>query len=129
MRSHFIYFILLSLLSFGSKAQVNSLEISAENEKMYSPYMLQRHQGAEGLADFKKNHPHDYIKELWYYSESFYVKRNYLNSGVALDASIIDISRFENERQESEEQIVVLPGFKDAIVLLPITKLIYKPKQ
>jgi hypothetical protein len=129
MRSHFIYFILFSLLSLGSKAQLNSLEISPEKEKMYSPYMLQRHQGTEGLAEFKKNHPHDYLKELWYYSESFYVKRNHLNTGVVLDASIIDISRFETERQENEEQIVVLPGFKDAIVLLPVTKLIYKPKQ
>lgn len=129
MRFHNIYFILITFFSLATKAQLNSLEISAEKDKMYSPYMLNRHQGTEGLADFKKNHPHDYLKELWYYSESFYVKRAYLNTGVALDASIIDISRFESERQENEEQIIVLPGFKDVIVLLPNSKLIYKPKQ
>jgi len=106
---------------------VNSLEINPVKEKMYTPYMLWRHQGVEGLEEFKKNQPHDYLKELWYYSESFYIKRNHLNTGEVLDPSIIDVSRFEHLRKQDQESIVELPGFKDVIVLLPINKLIYKP--
>ncbi len=68
-----------------------------------------------------------YAKEMWYYTESFYVKRNYNNEGITLDESIIDISRFESQRKENEEAIVTLPGFKDVIVLIPNNKLIYKP--
>lgn len=79
------------------------------------------------MAEFKKNKPHEYLKELWYYSESFYVKRNHLQEGVTMDESMIDITRFESSRKEGEEAIILLPGFKDALVLLPINKLIYKP--
>jgi hypothetical protein len=108
-------------------SQVNSLELNPDKEKKFSPYMLRRHSGSEGLADFKKNNSYQYLKELWYYSESFYVKRDYLPTGVVLNEAIIDISRFEKSRKESEETIVILPGFKDALVLLPTNKLIYKP--
>ena len=89
--------------------------------------MLFRHGGPEGLSDFKKNKPHEYLKELWYYSESFYVKRDYLDEGVSLDESIIDITRFESSRKSTEESIVILPGFKDVLVLFPLNQLIYKP--
>ena len=107
-------------------SQTNSLQPTTEKEAKFNPYMLARHQGTEGLAEFKKNHPHDYLKELWYYSESFYVKRNHLAEGVAMDEGMIDISRFENYRLETKEYILILPGFKDAMVLLPLNKLIYK---
>lgn len=127
MRHSLFLFIIFLLLSSSVSSQVNSLEIDPTKEKMYTPYMLWRHQGTEGLAEFKKNKPHEYLKELWYYSESFYIKRNHLKSGETLDASIIDISRFEHFRKQNEESIVELPGFKDIIVLLPINKLIYKP--
>ena len=108
-------------------AQVNALDFSEKTEKMYNPYMVWRHQGTEGLASFKKNEPHNYLLELWYFSSSFYVLRNYSNTGEKLDESIIDISRFESQRKDSEETILVLPGFKDAIVLLPSNKLLFKP--
>lgn len=121
--------LLCTLLGFGESAfsQVNSLELKPENEKKFTPYMMFRHGGPDGLADFKKNKPHDYLKELWYYSESFYVKRNHLSEGYVLNEEIIDISRFEKSRKENEEAIVVLPGFKDVLVLLPSNQLIYKP--
>jgi hypothetical protein len=108
-------------------AQTNALEIDPQIEKMYSPYMYARHGGPEGLAEFKKAQPHQYLKELWYYSKSFYVKKNHNTTGVTLDESIIDISRFESYRNSDNEAIVQLPGYKDVLVLLPQSKLIYKP--
>ena len=77
---------------------------------------------------WKNNNTYQYYKELWYYCESFYVKRNHLPQGVELNESMIDITRFESSRKEFEEVIIILPGFKDALVLLPAYKLIYKPK-
>lgn len=127
MRHPLFISVLFLLLSSSVFSQVNSLEIDPVKEKMYTPYMLWRHQGTEGLAEFKKNKPHEYLKELWYYSESFYIKRNHLKTGETLDASIIDISRFEHLRKQDEESTVELPGFKDVIILMPINKLIYKP--
>jgi len=122
-----ILIFLFLLLSFFSKSQVNSLEISLEKEKMYSVYMLWRHSGKEGLADFKRDHPHDYLKELWYYSESFYVKRNHFPEGYQLNESIIAIDRFESQRLTNDEAIVVFSGSRDVVVMLPVNKLIYKP--
>ncbi len=127
MRTAYFWIIGFLLLSASFRAQVNGLEIDPVKEKMYTPYMLWRHQGAEGLAEFKKNKPYEYLKEVWYYSESFYIKRNHLKTGETLDPSIIDVSRFEYLRQADTERIVELPGFKDVIVLLPTNKLIYKP--
>ena len=68
-----------------------------------------------------------YAQEMWYFSESFYVKRDHLSSGIVLNEEIIDISRFESHRKDNEEAIVELLGFKDVLVLLPKSKLIYKP--
>lgn len=121
-----LFFSLLSCVKMN--AQVSALEISQEEEKQFSPYMMWRHNGSIGLADFKKDHPLEYQKELWYYTRSFYIKRDHLNTGAALDKSMIPIDRFETSRLPSTEAIVVLPGFKDALVLLPENTLIYKPK-
>lgn len=90
--------------------------------------MYYRHGGAEGLEEFKKEHRYDYLKELWYYTSSFYIRRDYYDSGVELDESIIDISRFESYRKENEEAVVKIDGYKDALILLPLNQLIYKPK-
>lgn len=122
-----VLFLFFLLLSFFSKSQINSLEISAEKEKMYSVYMLWRHSGAEGLADFKRDNPHEYLKELWYYSESFYIKRDHFSEGYHLNESVVAINRYENLRLENAEAIVVFPGSKDVLVMLPTNKLIYKP--
>ena len=115
------------LLFAVSKAQLNSLEISPEKEKMFTPYMIWRHSGSEGLAEFKRDHPHDYLKELWYYCESFYIKRNYTNEGAVIDVAMIAIDRFESYRKETEEFVVIMPGFRDVLVLIPTNKLLYKP--
>jgi hypothetical protein len=110
-------------------SQVNSLQISPEKEKMYTPFMYWHHGGPEGLAEFKQQHPYEYLKELWYFCESWYVKKDYVKEGVPLDLYVVDIERFEQNRKEHEEAILVLPGYRDAIVFLPSDKLIYKPQQ
>jgi hypothetical protein len=124
-----IYFFFFCLLCGLGWSQSNALEISAEKEKAFIPYMYWRHGGVEGLDEFKKNHPYDYLKELWYYTSSFKVKRDHFAEGAVLDETIIDISRFESSRKEDEETILVMPGFRDALVLLAGNKLIYKPKE
>ena len=58
-------------------------------------------------------------------SESFSVKRNHSTEGITLNEEIIDVVRFESQRKENEEVIITLPGFKDAIVLMPTNKLFY----
>lgn len=114
--------------AFLGNGQVNSLEISVEKENMYAPFLYWHHGGKEGLATFKKEHPHDYLKELWYVCESWYIKKDYASTGVALDPYVVCIERFETYRKETEEAYLLLPGYKDAIVFLPVDKLIYRLK-
>lgn len=97
-------------------------------ESMFLPYLAVRHGGMQEVENWKKQNTVKYYQELWYYTESFYIKRNHLSEGYVLDESIIDISRFESQRKAEEEAIVSLPGFKDVIVLLPAKTLKYKPE-
>ena len=127
MRLAAIIFLVFTLAG-SAGAQVNPLQISKEKEAMYTPYMYWRHGGKESLEQFKKEQPHEYLKELWYYCESWYVEKDYSATGVPLDLYVVDISRFEQYRKESELFYLVLPGYKDAIVLLPGSQLIYKPQ-
>ncbi len=129
----FLVFVLCFALT-SLKAQSNSTLISSEDikpdpkkEAMFLPYLAARHGGPASLQEWKKDNTLQYYKELWYFCESFHVKRDHLSQGISLDESIIDISRFESSRKATEEAIVVLPGFKDALVLLPTSQLIYKP--
>jgi hypothetical protein len=108
-------------------AQVEEIKLNAEKVKQFTPYLQVRHGGVEGFEKWKSVNKLQYTKEMWYFSESFYVKRNYSPGGERLDESMIDISRFEQHRKENEEAIVPMPGFKDALVLIPASKLIYKP--
>ncbi len=125
--------ILICCLSFGfATSQNNGLNVdlmkpNPEKEKKFLPYLAVRYGGIENIETWKKNNRLLYFKELWYYCESFYVLRNYSTEGITLDEGAIDITRFESNRKENEEAIVVLPGFKDVLVLLPNNKLIYKP--
>lgn len=116
-----------SLLGF-SQVNTDPLKPSPEKEQKFLPYLAVRHGGMPAIDTWKNNNTIQYYKELWYYCESFYIKRDHLDAGITLDESIIDISRFEASRKENEEAIVILPGFKDVLVLLPATKLIYKPQ-
>lgn len=109
--------------------QTDILKPDPAKEAMFLPYLAVRHGGMEAIEEWKSKNTYKYYQELWYYCESFYVKRNHLSEGISLTEAHIDISRFESERKSTEEAILVLPGFRDALVLLPIDKLIYKPQR
>lgn len=121
-----IIFSIASLLSGVLLHSQDNIKLDMNKVSKFEKYMEFKHGGPQHYPAWKNNNKIQWTKEAWYYSESFYVKRNYKNEGIELDESIIDISRFEKYRKENEEAIVELPGFKDAIVLLPANKLIYK---
>jgi hypothetical protein len=118
------------LLATAVKSQINPADynVSAEKEKQYLPYVKYKHSLGQDFETWKNTNKILYRKEIWYYSESFYIKRNVSDIGFAMDASQIDISRFETNRKENEEATINIEGFKDAIILLPNNKLIYKPE-
>jgi hypothetical protein len=119
-----------ALLAFSSFSQIDDIAKFKPNpvkEQMFLPYLATKHGGVPTIESWKKSNTVQYYKELWYFSESFYVKRNHLSEGVTLNEEIIDISRFESLRKPNEAAIVVLPGFKDVLVLLPASQLLYKP--
>lgn len=116
------------ILSFSVKSQINlDLKFNYEDEKKFGSYVIARHNDIVDFNSWKKENKILYVNELWYYSHSFYIKRNHFISGEILDETIIDISRFESSRHETEEVIIPAVGFRDAIVLLPKNKLKYNP--
>lgn len=116
----------LSLLSFSQ--DFSKIKLDPEKVKKFEPYLEIRHSGpGQDFKTWKENNKYQYVKEMWYFSESFSVKRNVNSDGITLNEAIIDISRFEAYRKANEEAIVNLPGHKDVIVLLPANQLIYKP--
>jgi hypothetical protein len=124
------YFLTTTLfILFCSFVFSQGQEIKLDPDKVakFSPYVEWRHGGKNGYNQWKENNKLLYAQEMWYYSESFSVKRNHLPEGITLNEEIIDISRYESFRKQNEEAIVIIPGFKDVLVLLPISKLIYQP--
>jgi hypothetical protein len=121
------FFIFFYIFSEAQITSPNDLKPNAEKEKKFLPYVAILHGGIEKLEAWKQENTYQYFKELWYYTESFYISRNYLKEGLVLNEEIIDISRFEFNRKQSEESIVIIPGFKDVLILYPSNKLIYKP--
>lgn len=117
-------FLMVGFLSFG---QMDKIKLDPEKEKKFLPYLEIRHGGKENFPKWKEENRYTYAKEMWYFSESFYIKRNHFSEGTTIDESMIDISRFESKRKENEEAIVTFPGMRDALVLIPANKLIYKP--
>jgi hypothetical protein len=120
---------IFTTMSFFSFSQDwSKIKLDADKEKKFEPYIQIRHSSTPAeYKVWKENNKFQYVKEMWYFSESFYVKRNHLPQGEKLNEEIIDISRFESSRNATTEAIVTLPGFKDVIVLLPTNKIIYKP--
>lgn len=125
----FLVALFSSLFYFSQTGIVNPdlVKPNPEKEKKFAPYLAVRHGGMLELEKWRQSNTVQYYKELWYFCESFYVKRDNSIQGIMLDESIIDIARFEYLRKENEEQLIELPGFKDALVLLPRNKLIYVP--
>lgn len=122
-----VFTTITSLFYSQTAISPDVLKPDPEKEKAFFPYLAVRHGGPEATLSWKKSNTLQYYKELWYYCESFSVKRNHLASGDLLNVSIIDISRFESSRKQNEEAIVILPGFKDVLVLKSLNQLIYKP--
>lgn len=101
--------------------------VGPTKEEKFSKYIESNHGMNQNFSTWKKENKFLYIKEFWYYAESFYIKRNVNAEGISMDESQIDISRFETNRKQTEESTINIDGFKDVIVLLPANKLIYKP--
>lgn len=128
--------VLFLLLTLGVKSQTKSDSTSlisywdsvdSKKKAMFSPYVKLKHLNDSNYTTWKQTNQIQFIKEFWYFSESFYIKRNAFNKGIYLNEEIIDISRFEHLRKDNDEYIVNIGVFKDAIVLLPKNKLLYKP--
>jgi hypothetical protein len=119
--------ILLGISFASFSQQIEEIKLNPEKVKMFLPYMEYKHGGAQGFPAWKNSNKMQYAKEMWYYTESFYVKRNVLSEGLTLNEEIVDVSRFEDQRKQDEEVTITLGGFKDVVVLLPASKLIYKP--
>jgi len=119
--------IVCILISNLSWAQNNSsIKLDPAKVQIFEKYLSFRHSFEPGgFIQWKANNPELYSKEMWYQSESFYIKRNHLASGLTMNEGMIDVCRFEYLRKEKEEVIVTFPGFKDVMVLLPKNKLIY----
>jgi len=115
------------LFAYFTSAQLDKIKLDPEKEKKFLPFLELRHGGKENFPKWKEENKYTYAKEMWYFSESFYIKRNHFAQGTVIDESMIDITRFESHRKETEEAIVTFPGMKDALVLLPANKLIFKP--
>jgi hypothetical protein len=122
-----IAILILLTAGFSGYSQTGGVQLNAEKITMYSPYMAARHGGPQGLEAFKSSNHYAYTLEMWYFTESFYVKKDHNTEGATFSEAIVDITRFEQYRKANEDAIVVLPGFKDALVLLAANKLIYKP--
>jgi len=128
--------IILSLFTITIKSQTNNsvnwekLKIDPIKEKMFLPYVEYNHSFEQEFQTWKKENKFQYIKEIWYYSESFYVIHHVNDEGVTIDESTIDITRFDYVRDKTKEVNVSLigAGFNDTIVLLPANKLIYNLK-
>lgn len=122
-----IFTMMFSVLFSQDPTDWSKIKLDPIKEKKFQPYVEFRHNERGEFQKWKEDNKFQYIKEMWYFSESFYIKRNVSNSGETMNEAQIDISRFESNRKPTEEAVVTIPGFKDVIVLLPANKLIYKP--
>lgn len=120
--------LMMSVTAFSQQPDWSKVKIDPVKEKKFLPYVETRHGGPELFAKWKAENKFQYVKEMWYMSESFYVKKDHLSEGIALDIAIIDVVRLEDQRKENEEVIITFGGFKDAVVLLPTSKLFYQYK-
>lgn len=107
---------------------VEDILLDPVKAQVYSKFVVWKHSHGQSFEDWKNANTMQYIKELWYYSESFYVKRDTFLTGVALNEAEFDVSRFESKRKQNEKSILTFPGSKDVIILIPANQLIYKPE-
>lgn len=121
--------ILLILIGIATSTLLHAqtIEVPQERENMFRIYLSVRHGGLDKLDEFKLKEPEQYYKELWYYCSSFYIKRNHYPEGYAFTEANVDVSRYELYRLPDKEAYVRVGPTCDAIVLLPLNQLLYKP--
>jgi hypothetical protein len=113
--------------SISNSSSDNKIVLDSNKVKIFERYVQYNHSNDPGgFLQWKTNNPDLYIKEMWYYTESFYIKRNYLSQGITMDEGMIYVPRFEMQRMPTTEVIIEFPGYKDVMVLIPIDKLLYK---
>lgn len=120
-----VLIVFMGMGYFSFSQDWSKVKLDPVKEKQFYPYVEMRHGGPLLFPQWKEANKFDYVKQMWYFSESFTVKRNHLKQGEVLNEGIIDISRFEDKRKQNEEVIVELPGFKDVIVLKPAKDCFY----
>jgi len=124
----FLFSFFISISQNEITKIVKPIVLDSNKVKMFVKYPQFKHDiQSGGFFQWKNDNPILYKKEMWYYTESFYIKRDYLPQGITLNEASIDITRFESKRQAAVETIVTLDGFKDVLVLIPANDLLYKP--
>lgn len=123
-----LLFLTLPAFSFSQTANP-PIVLDSAKVAQFGKYVEYKHSMEPGgYANWVLNNKDLYLKEMWYYTESFYVKRNHFSSGEVMRESGIDISRFEQRRDMNNEVIIEFRGIKDVLVLIPGKELIYKPQ-
>jgi hypothetical protein len=116
----------LSFSGFSQAVTVNpNITLNAAKVAKFEPFLAVRHSVSQDFPTWKSQNIVQYTNEMWYFSESFYIKRNVLTTGITLNEEIIDITRFDQNRSQTAEVEVQVPGYKDVIVLLPENQLLY----
>lgn len=125
----FFFFGVLSAFSQNDNAKTFVvINLDSNRVNMFIKYPRFKHDLQRGgFEQWKTDNPILYKKEMWYYTESFYIKRDSLTQGITLNEAAIDVTRFESQRQVNTETYIFLDGFKDVLVLIPGKDLIYKP--
>jgi hypothetical protein len=127
MRLSIFIFLALMMSQNVSAQSIQDIKLDPVKVEKYLPYIKWKHSYGDGFEAWKENNKLAYAGELWYYTESFYIKRDHFSDGLVLNEEIIDVARWEHARKPNEEVIVRVIGFKDALVLIPGNKLIYTP--
>jgi hypothetical protein len=120
--------LFVPMLSLAQSSPFDPYMVSPQKEQAYLPYLAARHGGPEALLRWKQENRLQYRKELWYFAESFEIKRNHVQDGIVLDAAVIDISRFEHFRLAAADTTIVIPGYRDGLFLQAANKLLHKPE-
>jgi len=123
--------IALFMMAFaaGFSQDADKFKLNPEKVSKFQIYLAHYRgytAGTQAFEDWKANNKMLYTKEMWYFSESFYIKKNAYSEGENMDESVIDVSRFENLRKENEEMVIKIDGIKDAVVLIPGKDLLHK---
>jgi len=128
IRALYILMMLVTLNVYGQDGErdLSRLKPDPAREQIFVKFLAARHGGMDALMTWKASNTVQYYRELWYFCESFYVRRNVLPQGETLDEGMVDITRFDSQRKKNEEVEVPLPGFRDVLVLKPENTLIYK---